>query len=171
MLQHVAGPNLPLFWTIFQSHTPVAFANVLLRTGNQYPSSFASSSVTSETFSWCFLVVTSKCPGDNGIISKNAITSGVLSTTNADGETRSALKATGAVGGVAAKVEPIAQNGQSPTLCDGSKDMAGKERRIVRTVALYLQAHSSTRVGEKDRIDVGEMVMGKKCMLLGFPGF
>lgn len=130
---HVAGPNLPLFCTIFQSHTPVAFANVLLSTGSQYPNSLASSSVTSETFSWCFRVVTSKCPGDNGIISKNAITNGVLSTTNADGVTRSALKGTGADGDVAAKVVPMVQNGQSPTLSEGSKDMAGKERRIVRT--------------------------------------
>jgi hypothetical protein len=84
------------------------------------------------------------------MISKNAITSGVLSTTNADGVTRSALKATGAEGGTGAKVVPIVQNGQSPTLWDGSNDMASKERKtIVRTVSLYLQAHSCTLVGER----------------------
>ena len=106
-------------------------------------------------------MVTSKCPGDNGIISKNAITNGVLSTTNAAGVTSSALKAIGADGGVGAKVDPIVQKGQSPTLWDGSKDMAGKERKIVRTAGLvntgallYPCARRGNRGG------VGGMVMG-----------
>lgn len=156
--------NPPLFWTIFQSHTPVAFANVLLRTGNQYPSSLASSSVTSETFSWCLLVVTSKCPGDSGMISKNAITRGVLNTTNADGETRSALKATGADGGTGAKVEPIVQNGQSPTLCDGSNDMAGNERNRLCALWDCIYRRIPLPVWVKEvRVDVGKWwFMGQK---------
>ena len=79
----------PLFCTIFQSYTPVTFASTLLSLVNQTPNSLASSSVTSDIFSWCFLVVTSRCPGDNGMMSKNAMHSGVLSTTNAEGETSS----------------------------------------------------------------------------------
>lgn len=51
------------------------------------------------------------------------MTSGVLNTTNADGERRPGSKAAGAVGGVAPYVEPIVQNAQTSTLGEGSKDM------------------------------------------------
>jgi hypothetical protein len=83
------GANTPLFCTIFQSLTPVTVARTLLNTGNQNPKSLLSSTVTSEIFSWCALVVTNRCPGERGIISRNAMHSSALRTRKAGGETRS----------------------------------------------------------------------------------
>lgn len=57
--------------------------------GSHSPNSRASSSLTSDIFSLCLRVVTNKCPGESGIISRNAMHRGVLRTTNADGVVRS----------------------------------------------------------------------------------
>lgn len=62
-------------------------AKIRLKIFNQRPNSAASSSVTSAIFSWCSRVVTNKCPGERGMISRKARTRGELRTGNAAGET------------------------------------------------------------------------------------
>lgn len=77
----------PLFWTMFQSLRPETRRTAAERIRSQRPSSADSRAVTCVSCGLCERGKMSRCPFSRWLISKNASTTGVDSTTNELGKT------------------------------------------------------------------------------------